>query len=123
LKIKTDFVTNSSSSSFVVMGRFLEADNISDETIQKLADEKNLNVDDLKNNILEYIDYFIEGSDLEYSYGDPNGYDDVMVGIEYTKMSEVETLGQFRKRVQDQLKAAFGVDDKPGHIQAGWVDN
>lgn len=123
MKIKCDFVTNSSSSSFVALGSFIDPTTIEDKYFQKLIDEKyqNLAIEQLKSNASEYIDVMLQGSDLTYSFG--YDYGDMMVGGCYTTMGENETMGQFRKKIKDQFKKHLGIDIEPIHIEECWMDN
>jgi hypothetical protein len=46
-----------------------------------------------------------------------------MVGMHYTDMKDDETLGEFKARVQKQLKDSFGIDKDVGHIESCWKDS
>jgi len=122
MKIKTDFVTNSSSSSFVVMGVNVEPDLINIEQFQKIKKKVSVTYDQLMEDPYEYFEPLLRGSGLEWSSGCEYG-EGVMVGIPYTGMGEDETLKQFRQRVKDQIKERLGADVTPGHIEECWMDN
>ena len=112
MKIKSDFVTNSSSSSFVVIGVNLQQSEIT--SMQRGPEPED---------VYELLDPLLKGSDLAYSSGCDYSDDSVMIGIYYTNMKDDETLKDFKARVQKQLLETLGVDKEPGHIEECWMDN
>jgi len=113
MKIKIDFVTNSSSTSFVVMGSTIEMDKVPQnimEKVQELEEEKQHN-----------LEVFTEGSDLWTSVG--YEYDgEIMVGIPYDRMKDDETLREFKARIKKQIMDSFGIEVDPHHIEECWMD-
>jgi len=122
MKIKTDFVTNSSSSSFVVVGISMEERELPEDKIIEILEKHGLQIGTQEDLLETCIEDFTKGSDLTYSFG--SCYDDgpVMVGICYTNMMDDETLAQFKARVKNLIKERFGVSKEPGHIEECWQD-
>jgi hypothetical protein len=127
MKIKSDFVTNSSSSSFVVMGVQIDTEQIPVEILEAIQ-KKHPELNDVKPEelfdkyVYDVLDCLVDGSDLSSSYGyEYEGY--VMVGLQYTIMDDNETLGQFKERAKQLILEKLGVEvEKVYHIEDCWMD-
>ena len=93
MKVRTGFVSNSSSSSFCIFGAVLP------ENTEEIS----------------------LPSELEYSYGISDYYDSILVGTAPWNMKEDETRKQFEERVTKEIKKTFGPNiECRWHIDGGY---
>ena len=130
MKIRTDYVSNSSSSSFVIVGKVFSD---IDELMDKLAKDKDKLLEDLNKEYdseCETLDDFIEensfsevlyavldklGLDFQIAGPDWGDVEEVLVGYDMKsgdhKMKDTETLKEYKTRVVDALNER-GLDAK-----------
>ena len=134
MKIRSDYVSNSSSSSFVIVGKvFSDAD----ELMDKLAKDKDKLLEDLNKEYsseCESLDDFIEenslsevmysvldklGLDFQIAGSDWNECEEVLVGFDMksgdNKMKDDETLKEYKDRVVTALNER-GIEAKYDEI-------
>ena len=100
MKIRSDYVSNSSSSSFVLWGKMYDKSDLAQKMIDAGLVPKD-QVDDF--DIYEWLDEHDFGFDYDdYVISD----DDVIFGISPAKMDDNETLAQFKQRILDKIKKA-----------------
>ena len=114
MKIRSDFVSNSSSSSFMLVGHSFDNDElIKIAEYNKLMPEYPEEHENPENyeewerwEIIEALEKRFPS--LDFKYGIENFYDEVCIGMEYDKMKDSETKKDFEKRIADRLKELTG---------------
>jgi len=116
MKIRIDYVSNSSSSSFMVVGHaFNDEELVKIAAYNKLVPEYPEEHEDPENyedwSIWEIVEALEKKfKDLDFQNGLENYYDNFCIGMTYDQMKDSETKNDFEKRIADRLKEMTGKD-------------
>lgn len=115
MKIRADYVSNSSSSSFMVVGKSFDFDELVEiAKHNKLTSEYHKVADGEEPDYEDWDSYDIiacleeKFPDLEFNHGLENFYEDYCIGMGYDSMKPDETRKEFEARIAKQLSEMTG---------------
>lgn len=119
MKIRTDYVSNSSSSSFVLLGKTMSFDKFV-ESVKAVGFKSQCDEDDedyadfwkIKDWIADKTKDFIDAK----ASGEDGDYEDVVVGVDPSKMNDTDTLKDFKNEVIGKLET-IGIDAELSEIE------
>ena len=118
MKIRTDYVSNSSSSSFVLLGKTMTFDKFV-ESVKAAGFKSQCEDDEYYVDFWEIKDWIVDKTkgfiDAEAS-GEDGDYEDAVVGVDPPKMNDNVTLKDFKNEVIGKLET-IGIDAKLSDIE------
>ncbi len=98
MKIRTGFVSNSSSSSFCIYGVYVD-------NLTRVAKE---NLEDSAHKLALYT-----------SYG-PDGYEGLFIGMSWASIQDNQTGGEFKKEIETKINILLGKPTECSTHEEGW---
>ena len=121
MKIRIDFVSNSSSSSFMLVGACFNDKEIKDAWLKLHPEDSEKFNEDSENYDTYDLAYDIAHElGLKCECGIDNYYDDYVFGLPYNDMNYSETKGEFQQRIKSLLSKAFIVDEIGECLDGGY---
>lgn len=124
MKTRMGFVSNSSSSSFVLFGRAFSKKEIAKacaEVLKMSADEISKDPDSYSDEVISILDYIEKSSGIRLHAEDGIGsyYDMVVIGALFDQMNDDESKKDFLSRIGDALNTVFPLVDNAEIIVDG----
>lgn len=130
MKIRSGFVSNSSSSSFILYGASMDNETFKEYVLEKIKISEKFSPEEIEeieeeDQLYELVEIFTdmeESGSLSVETG--SGYDDtVYIGKDPRNFEEDLTVAQNKKSIQEEFKKIFpGYQGKFGYFDECWRD-
>jgi TATA-box binding protein (TBP) (component of TFIID and TFIIIB) len=104
MKIKFDFVTNSSSTSYCIYGVYIDFD-----TFREV-----FNINEMEEDLYEDLYYKLKDLGLRFQIFNSDG--EVLIGLSPNDMKDGETMKQFKERIAEEIKEKIAIEINPRNI-------
>ena len=117
-KIRNGFVSNSSSSSFLIYGACIKnvKSFIPQEVVDAYAKRYECEADDIDSG--ELLNFYLKDSDMGYRH--PCESDYYFIGKSWDMIKDDQTGKEFKEYVEVEIKKLFGNDVNCGTLEAAW---
>jgi len=122
MKIRTGFVSNSSTSSFLIYGVAIEdVSDLRDKLLEKYNITEEEFEDDYEGSVYELVEKEMEDV-AGFEWHEPGDYDTFYIGKSWHLINDDETGAQFKANVEKTLKEKFGDDLEFETLSEAWRD-